>query len=378
MKRNLLALGIAAASTLSAQFALADASVYGMLDVSYQQLNEDKASEGAASNTTQVDTYKLLSNASRLGFKGDTSINDSLKVIYKLEYEVAPDGDSSTTAKCGSSDCSISGEKVKYDNEFKSRNMYVGLDGDFGTFLAGKNDTPFKLAQNKVDRFNDLMYGDLRHLFVGENRIKNILMYTTPEFSGFSASIAGAPGEQDGKDQASNQNHAADAVSGAVQYKVGTFFASIGLDNDVQKTDAVRAVVQYGIGDLELGAMYQTAEEHDKGDGLKSNTNSSAIQYKTMDSIGYTYDKQDGYLLSAGYTIGDFVVNAQYAHSTSESADNNNDKDFDASMMGLGLDYKLAKSTKVYTYYAKLEGDVKALAEDPTYDTFGVGIQHKF
>lgn len=376
MKRNLLALAISAAA---ASNAMADASVYGQIDLSVQQLDATKATTSAATYDVLKDDWEVLSNASRLGFKGDSSINDDLKVIYKLEYEVAPDGDSFT----------VDGAK---GHEFKSRNMYIGLQSEsYGTVLAGKHDTPTKLAQNKIDQFNDLTYGDMKYVLVGENRVNDIVMYTTPEFSGFSATVALAPGEQSDDDNTGTvedkNDGLADHVSAAVQYQAGNFYAAIAGDQDIEQTDVLRGVVQYTVGDLQLGALYQTAEDADKKDNNateKKYLGKTEGVVKEVDGIaGYNLEQQDGYLLSAAYKLGDFTLKAQYAASSTESyTPATSDQDIDATLMAVGVDYKLAKSTKLYTYYAANDTDVDALNDaggnEPDADTFGVGIQHKF
>ena len=391
MKRNLLALAISAAA---ASNAMADASVYGQIDLSVQQLDATKATTSAATYDALKDDWEVLSNASRLGFKGDSSINDDLKVIYKLEYEVSPDGDSSSSSDCkNNAGGSIAdGCKVSYNNEFRSRNMYIGLQSEsYGTVLAGKHDTPTKLAQNKIDQFNDLTYGDMKYVLVGENRVNDIVMYTTPEFSGFSATVALAPGEQSDDDNTGTvedkNDGLADHVSAAVQYQAGNFYAAIAGDQDIEQTDVLRGVVQYTVGDLQLGALYQTAEDADKKDNNateKKYLGKTEGVIKEVDGIaGYNLEQQDGYLLSAAYKLGDFTLKAQYAASTTESyTPATSDQDIDATLMAVGVDYKLAKSTKVYTYYAANDTDVDALNDaggnEPDADTFGVGIQHKF
>lgn len=362
MKRNLLAVGIAAAGIMMSQYSLADASVYGQIDLSLQSLDETNKA-----GVTAKDNWELLSNSSRLGFKGDASINESLKVIYKLEYEVAPDEGafSSTKSATLSNDEKV---EIKVDNEFKSRNIYLGLQGDFGTLIAGKNDTPLKLAQNKIDQFNDLTYGDIKNIMVGENRLNDIIMYTTPEAGGLSASLAIAPGEDKGTGE-DDDDGIADRVSAAIQYEAGDFYASLAHDNNVEATDITRVVFQYKIADLQLGALWQTAEKNEDADVVGKLDG-------IVSAAGFKFDEQDAYVLSAAYKLGDFTLKGQFGESTSENSVSA--QEYDASMWALGVDYKLAKSTKVYTYYANLDGEADALTGEPEYKTFGVGIQHKF
>ena len=73
--------------------------------------------------------------------------------------------------------------KVQADGHkvLKQRNTFIGLSGDFGNFFIGTHDTAFKKAQLKIDLFNDTS-SDIKKLFHGENRMNDLVGYTTPEF----------------------------------------------------------------------------------------------------------------------------------------------------------------------------------------------------
>ena len=145
-----------------------DNTFYGKVNVSV--VNADNGS---------TDTWDLNSNASRLGVKGKTEIADGLQVIYQAEFEICVDD----------GDCK--------GQTFKQRNIMGGIKGSFGTLWAGKHDSPTKLAQKKIDLFNDLE-GDIKNTFEGENRVSNIVAYTSPTVDGFSSTVAMVPAE--GKD----------------------------------------------------------------------------------------------------------------------------------------------------------------------------------
>jgi predicted porin len=107
------------------------------------------------------DNWALESNASRIGVKGDFPLVDDLKAVYKLEYELFTDGSNSTS--------------------FTQRNTYAGLQGSWGTVIAGKNDTPLKaIAAETIQQFKDLALGDFKYVMIGENRENNVIQYSTP------------------------------------------------------------------------------------------------------------------------------------------------------------------------------------------------------
>ena len=321
MKKVLLTAAIASALSVSSYgFAEGpiDGTIYGKVNVSV--VNQD---------TGPSDEWKLNSNASRLGVKGKTEIADGLYAVYKAEFEVCVDD----------GDCK--------GQTFTQRNIMGGIRGSFGTIWAGKHDTPTKLAQNKIDLFNDLE-GDLKNTFEGENRVSNMVAYTSPEINGFAASVAIIPGEgadldQDGIDDSG----LADGMSYSISYTKDNLFVTVAGDQDVDNQDLMRVVAQYTMDDLQLGIMYQQNE----------------------DNLG-TKD-ESGFFVSAAYTIDKTTLKAQYG---SIEDDVDGDKE---DTLSLGADYKLAKGTKVYVFYT--DNTDSAVGQADTDDSaFGVGMEHKF
>ena len=125
---------------------LSSSEIYGHLNLS--------ADFNVAKFKTNKSSFE--SNASRLGIKGNFEINDKITGIYQVEFE--------------------------FDTEdISTRNTFLGLKGDFGSFTLGKQDTPLKLAQLNADLFNDLR-GDIKFITRGENRI-SLLGYESPELA---------------------------------------------------------------------------------------------------------------------------------------------------------------------------------------------------
>ena len=274
-----------------------DGKLYGKVNVSV--VNSDSGSE---------DTWKLNSNASRIGLKGSTQVSEGLTVFYKTEFQVDVDGDGDV---------------------FKQRNIYAGIKGEYGSLLAGKNDTPTKLAQKKIDLFNDLE-GDIKKTFAGENRMSNIVAYTTPKYGNFSASYAVMPSEAD-------NGGLSDAKSYSVNYSKGDLYLAVAGDSNVKGADLVRVVSQYKVDAWQLGLMYQ---ENDTTD-------------------------ESGYFASAAYKCDNITYKAQYGN-------NENDTDgSDKTTLSLGADFKLAKNTKSFVFFTDNE-------DSSSTKTFGLGLEHKF
>jgi len=308
---------ILASMICSATFPAIAASVdiYGRADLSVQSSDEGKG------NFTE-----LKSNASRLGFKGTHSLNDELDVVYKAEFEVDMDGDGDV---------------------FKARNQYIGLRGIFGEVLLGKNDTMLKQSQGKVDLFSDLN-GDIKTLWAGENRLGDSITYKSPMFQRFQLGFTYIT---------EDEIEASDAFSMALIYgdkklKKSTFFASVAYDSEVKgKTgdgavkgnfDTLRATISTKLAGVTLGLMLQNQEEVVSG------------------------VEMNGVMASAKYSIDNLTLKGQLQTADYEDADSR-------SGITVGIDYKLAKSTKLYAFYTSFDLDSAA-----DQDYLAAGIQYNF
>lgn len=284
-----------------------DVTIYGKANVSVQS-----SDDGEGSFT------EVKSNASRIGFKGNYEIDSDLTVIYKAEFQVDLDGDSE------------SGDNIK------DRNQYIGLKGNFGEVLLGKNDTVLKQSQGKVDLFSDLN-ADIKVLFKGENRMSDTITYKSPKFNGFQFGTSYIAEDAIDVD---------DAYSIAVFYgdkklKKSKLYASIAVDSDVKGYDITRVTAQTKLGNIILGAMLHTQE---KSDG----------------------SEMDGYMVSIKYPFDKVTLKGQYQSADHDGGDKK-------SAATIGADYKLAKSTKLYAFYSTFDMD-----SSNDRDYLATGIEYKF
>ncbi|BFM15235.1 porin [Maricurvus nonylphenolicus] len=349
MKKAILPLAIAAALPMSALAAgPIDGKVYGKVNIT--AVNEDHDDAGSSSE----DSWDLNSNASRIGFKGKTELSEGLYAIYKAEFEIqVDDGD-------------------KDGETFSQRNIYGGLTGNFGTIFAGKHDTVLKLAQKKVDLFNDLDGGDVKNWMSGETRASNVINYTTPKMGGFSASLMTVLGEDSDSDN--DQDGLLDSYSAGVSYSANGLYLGLARDENVDSgsqekdfLDITRIVATYKFDALTLGAMIQSAEE---GDNYSDNV---------TDATDDSYD-EDSYVVSAAYKAGKFTWKLQYGEGEyeEENAAGAKTSESEEEWLQLGVDYKLGKKTKVYAYYSNGEEDDKLANTTDEVTRFGLGMEHKF
>ena len=336
MKKALLPLLIA---SLVPAAAFADVTVYGKANVAFQ--STDKSVGGKFT--------EVVSNASRIGLKGSDNISDDLKVIYQFEYQTkVDDGLNSQTCSATSTSvtttpiattkttttCNISGQT------FSQRNIYVGLKGSGGTAMIGMFDTPLKLSQEKFDLFNDYI-GDIQAVLQGETRARNIIQYSTPEFSHITANVAYVNSEADsnsttlilGKPVPTSTKN---GYSASIVYNTKTIYLALANDHNVTTamnksliapgygTDIIRATGRFNIGPVVLGAIWQTFDN------------------------GVT--DEDGYMLSAQWNVTDkWALKAQNASSDMIQ--------LGGEQTSIGADYKLSKAAKVFGYYTMVEDE---------------------
>jgi len=280
-------------------------TVYGKVNVTLQ------------SDDTDERETNLESNASRIGIKGGLKIDDGLTAIYQLEWQVDVADDE--------------------DDNFKSRNQWVGLKGNLGSVMLGRNDTALKKSQGKVDLFSDYN-GDIKVLFSGENRLDDTVTYISPTFNGFK--VRATLIAEDSKKSEGETGTSIALMYGDSGLKKSKFYAAIALDSDVAGSDTARVTVSGKIGDLKLGAMFNDSE------------------YADGSSDG------DGFLVSAAYNVGKVTYKAQYQDS---------DDKVEAESFSLGVDYKLAKSFKLTAFYTDFSYEDNSDA-----DHLAIGMEYKF
>lgn len=349
MKKTLLPLMIA---SLVPAAAFADVTVYGKAFVTWQ--NTDLQ--------TGQNYTELVNNASRIGLKGSESVNEDTKVIYQFEYQTkVDDGSNSQTCTATSvtttpaattkTTCSVSGQT------FTQRNIFVGVQGNFGVAKLGMFDTPLKLAQEKIDLFND-MIGDMQAVVQGETRARNVVQYSTNEFNHITGNFAYVNSEADtdgtvGGKSASTKN----GYSASIVYNTKKIYLALANDHNVTNamnktlvasgmdTDILRAVGRFVVGPVTLGALYET---YDNG---------------VID--------ENGYLASAKWEIDPkWALKAQYGKSDMIT--------IGGKTTSLGVDYKLSKNATLLAYYTNNKDDVADKTKQRDDNYVGAGVEFNF
>jgi len=361
MKKLLLATAIAA---LSVSAANAAPTVYGKAFLTLDYVSTDYD----AANKTDEDTFKLNSNQSRIGFKGEDDLTDTTKLVYQLEYGIDVDDDS---------------------QQFRSRNTYVGLaHNTLGTVLAGRHDTPLKLAQNKVDVFNDSLF-DIKNAGVsGEYRANNMVAYQSPVIVGmpvsFMAATALSETDADGDILVSAASGTKPAVyrdrkvkdngySALLAYDKNGVYLAGAYDKDMGANNVNTGVIDNTwrlvagldmgkmnmVSGLTLGALYQQSQYYDNYSIVNNNR------------VNKASEDEKSWLISGKYKVGatPWAVKAQYVNTTDEKGV----KDADVNEIAVGGEYAFNKATTGHIYAGQISRDNN---KDDL--IVGTGIEYKF
>jgi predicted porin len=347
MKKKIIVAAIAAA-VAAPMAAMADAVVYGKVRVATQYHDRD--------NCENCDAWGLVDQVSRLGIKGSEDLGNGLKAIYKMEFGVNV-GD-------GVSNGSLS---KNADGFWSQRNAYVGLAGDWGTFLAGRHDTPYKLSVGKLDFFADTAAdndttsgGGTRGVGLFEGlRTDGALVYISPNWAGFNFSGAAiqSTARDEGNDDYDNFAH---GYSLAAQWGNGPWFIGGGYENlnydEILNNSALTDETKWRVGVGVLGF---------------SNFSAAAQYEDRSDRRGVSGQDSQSWQLSLAYDFGNNRIKGMYGDFDDDSAGDTGDFD----TWAVGLQHNLSKRTDVQVLYRQKNADSDVAVDD---DVFALQLDHAF
>jgi predicted porin len=308
-------IGLAVAAALAAPMAAnAAVTVYGAA-----HLSVDMFDNGNSSNN---DLMTLSSNSSFIGLKADEDLGDGMKAIFGAEWQVGLDNGTTGMA---------------------NRNVFVGLQGGFGTVKLGQIDDVTKQVGRAVDLFWNEQVGESRTLtrqntaatlIDWDARMSNGINYEN-KFGAVTFTL------NYGMANDSSETLAEDLTQMAVglQYSagplyIGAAYKTVDVDSGTttQDSDNIRVTAAYTMGAAKIVAFYQTV--------------SGATSATDRDTMG----------LGASFTMGKGVLKAQYYMADDLGTTANSGAD----LIAVGYDYELSKTTAVYVAYATVDNDTGA------------------
>ncbi|MBR9729271.1 porin [Shewanella intestini] len=342
MKKTLLSMTIFGLLSATSYNALADSpQIYGRFDMALTH------SENGVTTQNQKSGTILENNFSRLGIHGSEAITDNIELLYRAEFEV----DSATNE--GSSEV------------FKARSTYLGVKSDLGTLIVGRNDTVMKSSKGTAEAFA-LTNAAYNRMIAGQDRKADGVTYYSPKIADL-VSVNATYLMDDNYEDSDEQQYAVSIVAGDKKMKKQSFYLAAAY-NTIGGVDAYRGVAQYKIGNLKLGGLFQNTESQ-------------------------TYNEKEGnsYFFSAVYNLNGVNLKAEIGkdkagfgkYLKNSTSDYKNATDVDITSLVVGADYRLAKSTLLYTHYARYEGEFRVKNAGPVIDLdedniVTVGVRYDF
>jgi predicted porin len=171
MNKRMIALAVAAATLAPVAMAQTanPVTLYGRVYVMFENVKADGGAAPPVGSRNRVNN----NGSSLIGVRGTEDLGGGLKAFFQFETEIRPD---------------------QNDSPFSNRNSGVGLQGDFGSVLLGRWDTPFKLANAPYDVFGDTTLAGYTAVMSDRGnfnrREQNVVQYWSPNFSGFQGRVS--------------------------------------------------------------------------------------------------------------------------------------------------------------------------------------------
>ncbi|MCQ6262747.1 porin [Alcanivorax sp. MM125-6] len=348
------------AATLMGASGMASADVevdfYGLLDL----FAGSRESAVAADDSKVLDAGGMTT--SYVGFNATADINESTLAFAKAEMFLRPD----------------TGDDGRYNgDEFFARAAQVGVQGDLGTFAAGRVSAPMFLPVIFSNPFGGsfVFSPAILHSYqggnygatVGDSGWSNGLTYTSPSMSGLTATVTYAFGEEEGEDSENK-------FGGNLVYRNG----------GLMLTAAAHSVKQGALNSGDSPGFGESGGLAAIGGGAFSVTDQDAYlvgasydfevikvygMFHSLDTDTTTGDVDvDTYQGGVDIPVGPGSVLASYANSDFEG-----DIDTERKTWTVGYDWIVNEQFDVYANY--MNDDVDDLGDG---DTYGVGARFKF
>lgn len=326
MKKAMLVLAAMGAFAGNA-WAQTNVTVYGLVDIGLAF-----ESGGPSGSVRKLDGSGIQSG-NRLGFKGTEDLGGGLSALFTIESGF-------------NSDTGAQAQGLLY-----GRQVFVGLNGGFGTVLAGRQYTPHWAAIDSLDPMDGIS-GGAHNLLRRTVRSDNTIKYISPKLSGFTGQLSYGLGEVAGNSSAGR------LINGSLAYENGPIVVKFAHHNgkNATATDTVKNTY--------LGGSYNF--------GIAK----GFLAYQTSKGTG-TVDMNDA-LIGVQVPFGASTVMASYVRKDDKATGNN-----DASQIALAYTYALSKRTNLYTSYVRIDNENTLVYRPKGGDNagdkeFNVGIRHKF
>ncbi len=339
MKKTLIAVAALAATTAFAQ----NVTVIGTVDATYRSTTVDY---GNGTSGGQNSIGQNGSGTTNFTLIGTEDLGGGLKAIFNSEFDFVASG--------------------QVEGPTGGGQLFVGLEGAFGSIKLGKPNSPTLTVQGSRSAFGTkdggrvgvatsaANYTSSGSSVMGQSvtRTSGSLLYTTPNFSGFSAQLDYAPGAK---------TEAGIAETGATT-DLGAFYANGPIAAGVTRYTVAAAGAASELGLTSYYGSYNFGVAKATLGGHQRKQDSAGI-----DDSGY--GAAVDVPLSPALTLSAHLV----------KVDDKAVADLDTTMTAIGLNYALSKRTSTYVRYVNQKTDnATTAAQMKTGSEYLVGVRHNF
>jgi predicted porin len=338
-------------------------TIYGRANVSYERITVDNSRDPTVPNE---DTWDLVDNSSRIGFRGRKELTKGLFGHFQIE------------------------SRVRLDEGFgdlSSRDSYAGLEGFFGNVRLGRTIGPvyyatydyISLHNHDTGTSSDALLAP--GVFGRTGFMNNTVWYTSPKFGGFTVDVA-----------YSLLDRIDDGAGGTVTRLPGE-----------SQPSYLGVVGSYDQGPLHVAASFaNTKASVDVAGGFgppqvanddKVYTIGGLYDFKAF-MLGALYERAESKIATGGDVTRNYFrvaammpVGKHEFHVNFGAANGRLDADLDedgAKQYTLAYNYNITKETKVYAFYTKVDNETNGnygfVTASPGADnqSIAVGVRHNF
>jgi predicted porin len=299
MKLKLLALAAAGvmAGAVSAQSA--NVTLYGVVDTFVANERASGVAGAASRSATYVSPGGL--SGSRWGLRGSESLGGGLNAVFVAEGGILSDTGGSAQGGL-----------------LVGRQVFVGLNGGFGSFTMGRQYSPLfnVLCEVDIDGCSSFSVVGNHYLALpGALRVNNSLIYSTPNMGGLTASFMWGAGESTAGTSAGR------TFSANAQYKGGPIYAGL------------------GYADVKNAAGTASNRTWTAGGGFDAGVAKLTLNYLESKNTA-TNAKFKGWQVGAGVPFGATTLILNAGQGKIGSAKN--------TLINIGADHSLSKRTTAY------------------------------
>ena len=369
MKQLNIALAAAVAALtfgMASQASAADVQIYGRIDAGLVYEHTDP---GVGDATDKFTLDSGVGTASRFGLRGSEDLGNGYQVKFVLE-----NGYKSDTGALSTADTLFDREATlqlvgPFGPISAGRSAILGTDGGSFNLLGGIN--PFGTGMGNIGNQGIVLAK------IDSSRRDNMLTYRSPNLAGFQVTAAYSMGSNDYENKAGSDRY----MGIGATYTVGALSTVLlyegmneGTIEDLEEGTKHKAKnpedmwrVTLG-GNYNFGFMTVYAAAHCFGNANALSTqgwNGSAMEAKLFGGAEKNFDELEGYSGIVGFDapLAGGKVLASVGALKAETDELDEKVKATAWFAGLGYQYNLSKSTRLYTGIGYTEGEYKYKGE---------------